>query len=58
MCCVWPDEGGYLCMHSKLLLLLMKNSGGERMHFSYRECILSPADFDVGSECWDSFCIA
>ena len=32
----------------------MKDSGGERMHYPYGECILSPTDFDVGSECWDS----
>lgn len=38
------------------MMLLMKNSGGERMHCPYRECILSPTDFDVGSECWDSVC--
>ena len=37
-------------------LLLMKDSGGERMHYPYGECILSPTDFDVGSECWDSVC--
>ena len=37
-------------------LLLMKDSGGERMHYPYWECILSPTDFDVGSECWDSVC--
>ena len=35
-------------------LLLMKNSGGKRMHCPYRECILSPTDVDVGSECSDS----
>ena len=28
----------------------MKDSGGERMHYPYGECILSPTDFDVGSE--------
>ena len=26
------------------------------MHYPYGECILSPTDFDVGSECWDSVC--
>lgn len=34
----------------------MKDSGGERMHYPYGEYILSPTDFDVGSECWDSVC--
>ena len=28
----------------------MKDSGGERMHYPYGECILSPTDFDVGSK--------
>ena len=28
----------------------MKNSGGERMHCPYRECILLPTAIDVGSE--------
>ena len=37
-------------------MLLMKDSGGERMHYPYGECILSPTDFDVGSECSDSVC--
>lgn len=37
-------------------MLLMKDCGGERMHYPYGECILSPTDFDVGSECWDSVC--
>ena len=37
-------------------LLLMKDSGGERMHYPYWECILSPTDFDIGSVCWDSVC--
>ena len=46
--CHIPVLGGWL--------LLMKDSGGERMHYPYGECILSPTDFDVGSECWDSVC--
>ena len=33
----------------------MKDFGGERMHYPFGECILSPSDFDVGSECWDSW---
>ena len=32
----------------------MKDSGGERIHYPYGECILSPTDFDVGSTL-DSF---
>ena len=35
-------------------LTVDKDFGGERMHYPYGECILSPSDFDVGSECWDS----
>ena len=35
-------------------LLLMKNSGGERMYYPYGKYILSPTDFvDVGSESLD-----
>ena len=46
----------WCCTSFCVILLLMKNSGGERMHCSYRECILSPTDFDVGSECWNIVC--
>ena len=37
-------------------VLLMKDSGGERVHYPFGGCILSPTDFDVGSECSDSVC--
>ena len=41
--CYVPVLGGWL--------LFMKDSGGERMHYPYGECILSRTDFVVGSEC-------
>ena len=34
----------------EMRLLLMKNSGGERMHCPHRECILTPTDFDSDTE--------